>query len=243
VKAINRKILICISLIILTIPAILIWYNFSWFINRSDLTATEVVAFLNEFRSNNPDHPIMQNARGWGMPASNRVEVALMDYNREQIALFRREVINSRWITFYNLRGNTNQRSEPLRTDPLLGQHISMSVTEINQEQGYVVVTIIKSAETEYTAMTGERYQVEVFRRGDWWVVPGASAFLDMAIIINLGEPEQFRKNLGWHVGSLDPGLYRIRKSVSWWLMENWVIIYNREDNYKHEIVAEFYWE
>jgi len=243
VKAINRKILICISLIILTIPAILIWYNFSWFINRSDLTATEVVAFLNEFRSNNPDHPSMQNARNWGVFGS-RVEVSLMDYNREQIALFRREVINSRWITFYNLRGNTNQRSEPLRTDPLLGQHFNMAVTEINQEQGYVVVTISNSAESEYYAAIGSGFWVEVFRRGDWWLVPGHYAFLDTpTATISPGESAQVRRNLKWRVGSLDPGLYRIRDSVSWWQMYTWFPVHMIEDNYKHEIVAEFYWE
>jgi len=231
---VNRTAVLCICLISIVIFTALIRPYISPFANVSGLSAHEVIDHLNEFQSSNPDHPAIHGIRGWGMPANNRVNVYHMNYSREQIALFRNEVINSPLIRFHDIRGLGNVRfSEPIQTNPYL-ENVSMVISEINKDEGYMIVTIIN--DTEYELVTGYAFAIETFAGRDWWLVPGNYTFLSVGIMIDPFESESIRKSIYATFGSLEPGGYRIRKDVYRWIDRT-------VGEGIHDLFADFYWE
>ena len=159
----------------------------------------------------------MRNARMWGV-VGDRVAVDLMDYNDEQISLFTREVLDTPMIIFRPIRSNILELSEPLRTNPHLENNVSMklsdindiNINDINKEQNYLIVTIFN--DSAYELMTGISFLVEVFDGEFWWLVPGYYLFTAEGIPVEPAGSKDFEKDLEFQVGSLTPGLYRIKE-------------------------------
>ena len=180
-------------------------------------------------------HPASRVIRGSGLNTkANRVTVYLLSHCADDMNLFRDEIANSPAIVFYNQADDTNREpSQPLRVHPLL-EDISMAVTSIDRDNGSVVVTIFN--DSPYAVATGYPFLLEVYSNG-WWVVPGHYAFRMIGYGIHPGGSKDFTKNLVFFVGTMEPGLYRIRKDVSRWADTPIT------DSDKHDIVAEFVWE
>ena len=180
------------------------------------------------------DHPASRIIRGSGLDTmANRVNVYLLSQNEDDMNLFRSEIADSPAIIFHNMREIERNPSPPLRIHPPL-EDTSMAVTNIDRDNGAVVVTIFN--DSPYVVLTGYPFSLEVYDNG-WWVVPGDFMFILPAFNIRRGGSMDFTKNLEHHVGTLAPGLYRIRKDV---FRDEDIPIH---DGNVHDIVAEFNWE
>ena len=235
----NRLLLVvCACLLILSTLAVLLWQNIDWADNRSDLDAGEIISHINDFFDNNPDHPVTRNLNGWRIGANNIVNVTLIDDSREQIALFRREVINSRLITFSSIRGdNIYLPSEPLHVNSLL-ENVTMTITGTNKEENYVIRDIFNGSKYSIALVSG--FQIEIFKNENWWVVPRYVVTLaGMGPCIKPDEPLSPLFNSIFFLISLDSGRYRLRQTV--YRMTDMEAIPQESD--RHDLVAEFYWE
>ena len=123
-----------------------------------------------------------------------------------------------------------------LSTQPSLEGMLNMAITDFDESQNQLTVTI--SNHSEYELMTGVHFTVEAFDGTDWQSVPWRDesiAFVDLGYSINPGESIEFVKNLNLVI-PLEQGLYRIRKSVFR------TIDTPIRDGDMHDLIAEFYW-
>ncbi|MCL2248927.1 MAG: hypothetical protein FWC13_06620 [Oscillospiraceae bacterium] len=128
------------------------------------------------------------------------------------------------------------ENSPQLRTQPPLEDIISMAITDIDEIQNQVTVTIYNNS--EYELMTGVHFTVEVSEGTHWNNVPWRDeyiAFVDLGYDIQPGDSIDFVKNLNLVI-PLEQGQYRIRKSVFR------VIDIPIRDGDLHDLAAEFYW-
>ncbi|MCL2217078.1 MAG: hypothetical protein FWB91_08685, partial [Defluviitaleaceae bacterium] len=168
----------------------------------------------------------------WVDTINNLVVVSLMDYSEEEIAAFRREIIDHPAIVFHNTRGEEQRvLSAPLRSHPALDNNVTMEVTEHGENR--ITVTIFN--DTDYELIAGSSFIVESFDGENWWVVPGNYIFTSEAWPIFPRDYTHFPKNLDFHVGTLPPGHYRIRKDI----FRN-IDIPLDFSNDLHDLVAEF---
>ncbi len=67
---------------------------------------TEIMDTINAYKLNNADSPICANFNSWAiLDAENRIVVDLDEYNDEQIAAFKKQVIDSPAIEFKKATG------------------------------------------------------------------------------------------------------------------------------------------
>jgi len=118
--------------------------------------------------------------------------------------------------------------SEPLQTIDVL-ENVTMSISAIDEEQHIMTVTIHN--DTMFSLMTGEMYWIESFDGENWWRLAGNSAFHLIGYSIGPSSSRDFEKHLEWRFGTLEPGLYRVRKGVD-----------RGSSRQQHEMTAEFNW-
>ena len=183
-------------------------------------------------------NPVMQNVHSGGLDTvNNRVTINLLYGDDEDIALFRSEVYDSPMLTFTGTRSRQfalGDIASPLRVNPLL-DNVRMEVTNTSNLPEQVTITI--SNRSRHSIMAGYAFTVEGFDGEYWREIPMQGLFILVGYtILPLGSWD-CEKNLTSTIGSLAPGLYRIRKDV----------FRSRDtpinDGNIHDLVAEFYWE
>jgi len=203
-----------------------------------EFSMIDLLATLDYIFSVWEDNPVMQNVRGTGLDTiNNRIEVHLLYGDEEDINQFRSEVLDSPMLTFSGTRGRQivfETLAEPLHINPAL-ENVRMEATNITTLPEEVTVTIFN--DSDYSIFTGEPFTVEAFYNDTWWNVPMSGLFILPAIGVFPGEQWDFAKNLAHNIGSLEPGLYRIRKDV---FRDSDTPL---QDEDIHDVVAEFYVE
>ena len=105
-----------------------------------------------------------------------------------------------------------SQASEPLRVHSALDGSVTMTITNQNISQNYVVVTIYNNS--EYVIITGYGFGVEYHDGQNWWFVPITTPFHGLPITINPSESFDSTKMLNYTAIPLSSGLHRIRKDA-----------------------------
>jgi len=128
--------------------------------------------------------------------------------------------------------------SDPLQSQPTLEHAVRMVVTNSENAPPRVDVTIFN--DSDYELITGVHFGVEMFDGAYWRNIPWYSAegvfFADIGYQIDPDGSIEFTKDLNL-VGTLESGLYRIRKQV---FRDIDTPIH---DSDLHDVVAEFHWE
>lgn len=181
-------------------------------------------------------NPAMENVRSSGLDTiRNRVTVQLLYGDDEHIKEFRREVLDSPMLVFYGTRGTQmvfETPAPPLRVHPPL---VGAGLRIYDDSNLPAEITVAVYNYSDYKVYTGFPFSVEAFYDGEWWVVPMSGAFVLPAFVVETGGGTwNDTKNLSHTVGSLQPGLYRIRKDI-----------YRMQDvpihaGNVHDVVAEF---
>jgi hypothetical protein len=147
---------------------------------------------------------------------NNRINVHLLYGTDAHIAAFRRDVMDSPMLNITGMRGERLEftiPAPPLRVQDSLGD-VRFEVTETALLPYLVTVTFFN--DSAYQIMTGYSYTVEAFDGEEWWVVPMMAAFRGAGLNVPpSGGTRDFLKNLRDAIGSLEPGLYRVRKDIA----------------------------
>ncbi|MCL2373558.1 MAG: hypothetical protein FWC78_09205 [Defluviitaleaceae bacterium] len=121
---------------------------------------------------------------------------------------------------------------QPLHIVPQL-EDVHMKVTNTANLPFSVTITIFN--DSSYAIRKGLMYTVEGFDGENWREIPMTKYFATPAFRVDPSESWESVKSLAGAVGSLPPGLYRIRKNIDRGTP--------RRDGGAHDLVAEFYWE
>jgi hypothetical protein len=188
----------------------------------------ETMDWLNQHREQ-----VGEFAAGWGHDGVS-VTLDMIRYSEEEIARFREEVLDSRFITFHDPRAYGMGRITPLHINPELMDYVAMTIIELSSNS--VTITIQNYSEIE--PMTGHGYSLEVYENDEWRLIPGVRPFTDEGLIIFPQDSLEMNKCLLEYMHLIEPGLYRIRKDV---MIDTW-----QSDRppiaTRHDVVAEFYW-
>ncbi|MDR2954187.1 MAG: hypothetical protein LBV43_03815 [Prevotella sp.] len=180
---------------------------------------TEVMDTLN---SRMGETPMKYSTSAWALDeGKNRVVVYLINYNKENINKFRREVIDTPAILFVEVK--INKPHHPV-CDTC---GFSMTVRPEVYKRPVTKINVVIDNKSKSKLMGGEDFFIEYSDNGSWYPVRLNYTFNSLGYIIEKNASRDFEINIQPEIYDYKPGKYKIYKTVS-------------QDGEHYNLIAEF---